>query len=604
MAHRFGKELSRRNFLTGAAVIGAGAALAGCSSPAADDAEVSAAAGVDAGAGAATGMTSSFMTPPKPVDESSITSTVDTDVVVIGAGVSGLCLGARLAELGADFKVFAAGAGHVQRGGSFHGIDTSVQHAYGITNYTPDTLGKRMKQEIMCGSSLMDQTKWSKWVNNNTEAMNWLIDKAKSYGMMVVLEDGYQDEDGLWDFTPASHNFVLADESKTVANGGIFSSTVDFGALSGASLVNDMYQHEIEQVSSIDFRTKAEYLEKNDAGRVTGVIAQKLDGDGKGTGEYVRYNGKKAVVLATGDFSLDHEMMKVYCPWVVENGMLSDWDLNYDVTFQFGGVMPGDGQKMGLWAGAAWQKTPNACVIDMLTGPYHKAIGNVDTINLNKAGKRFMNEDTMCAYSALATLQQPDHEVFYVWPVEYANAYEEWDQFGSTIANPEDGVRYPAYRSFTSESIVTEWDTQVEGKAYVKGGSIKEVLEALGDIDVDAALETIDRYNGYCADGYDPEFLKNAKLLLPIESESGVYYGMKVTAGPDNLLGSTGGLRTNVDMQVCDKDDKPIEGLYNVGVMVGDMYANTYNFCICGHNLSATCTTFPYLLAKDLADMK
>ena len=98
MAHRFGKELSRRNFLTGAAVIGAGAALAGCSSPAADDAEVSAAAGVDAGAGAATGMASSFMTPPKPVDESSITSTVDTDVVVIGAGVSGLCLGARLAD--------------------------------------------------------------------------------------------------------------------------------------------------------------------------------------------------------------------------------------------------------------------------------------------------------------------------------------------------------------------------------------------------------------------------------------------------------------------------------------------------------------------------
>lgn len=62
-------------------------------------------------------------------------------------------------------------------------------------------------------------------------------------------------------------------------------------------------------------------------------------------------------------------------------------------------------------------------------------------------------------------------------------------------------------------------------------------------------------------------------------------------------------MRTNAQMQVCDENDEPIEGLYNIGVMVGDMYASTYSFCICGHNLSSTCTTFPYLLAQDFADM-
>lgn len=110
-------------------------------------------------------------------------------------------------------------------------------------------------------------------------------------------------------------------------------------------------------------------------------------------------------------------------------------------------------------------------------------------------------------------------------------------------------------------------------------------------------------HNGYCDDGYDPEYLKNKACLDKIDSPSGVYYGYKITVGPDQLLGATGGLRTNAQMQVCDENDEPIEGLYNIGVMVGDMYANTYNFCICGHNLSATCTTFPYLLAQDFADM-
>ncbi|WP_289636115.1 FAD-binding protein, partial [uncultured Adlercreutzia sp.] len=35
-----------------------------------------------------------------------------------------------------------------------------------------------------------------------------------------------------------------------------------------------------------------------------------------------------------------------------------------------------------------------------------------------------------------------------------------------------------------------------------------------------------------------------------------------------------GGLRTSADMEVCDEDDEPIPGLFNVGCMVGDMYAN------------------------------
>ncbi len=609
------KDLSRRSFVAGAGVAAGAAAVAATGVASAAEkagssaADASAAGGAKAGstAGASAAGTPSFMTPPKPVDESKITQTYESDVVIIGTGLSGMCLADRLTELGVDFRIFSAGTMHVQRGGSFHGIDTTTQAKYGITDYTPEAMGRRIKQEIMCGTYYVDQAKWYTWANRCPEAMNWLIAKAEGYGMKVVLERGYNDEDHLWEFTPASHNFVMTDESLTTANGGIFSQTVDFGAFAGASLVNDMYQHEIEAGgTTIDWRTKAEYLEREDggAGRVSSVVAQLLDDKGQGTGEYVRYVGRKAIVMATGDFSADHEMMAAYCPWVVERGMLADTGVNYDATFQFGSLMPGDGQKMGLWVGAAWQKAPNACLIDLLDGPYHKEIGNVDTINLNRDGKRFMNEDVVCSYSAIADLQQPGQEVFYVWPEEYADAYEVWDHFGATEPCPDDGVQYPATQTFTSDQMRQAWAASAEKGTYVKGSTVEEVLKALGDIDVPTALETIERYNQYCADGYDPEFQKDPSLLTPIDSPSGTYYGYKITTGPSQLLGSTGGLRTSVKMEVLDADDRPIEGLYNIGVMTGDMFATTYNFCVCGHDLSACCTTFPYLLAQDLADMK
>lgn len=597
-------DLSRRGFLKGtalgAAALAAGTGLVACSSSGKEEVAANDATGAAMGSTSGDGL--SFMTAPEPVDESAITDTVEREVIVIGSGLSGMCMATRLAELGVSFKLFSAGSMHVQRGGSFHGIDTTVEAEYGI-DYKAKDLGKRMKQELACGSYFVDQAKWSKWWQNNPESMNWLIDKARGYGCKVVLEHGYNDEDYTWEFTPASHNFVMMDESLLAENGGIFSTTTDFGAFMGATLINDIYQHEIEAVEPIDWRTKAEYLEKGQDGSVHSVIAQRLDEEGNGTGEYVRYTGTKGIVMATGDFSQNSEMLAHYCPWVFENDMSAGWDVNYDTTFQFGGLMPGDGQKMGLWVGAAWQKAPNACLIDLLDGPYHKEIGNVDTLNLNARGERFMNEDVLCSYSAINIFNQPDKSVYYVWPEEYADKYEEWNTFGATIPSPDDGVQYPAYCTATAEQEKQIWKDNVQSGQYVTGGTVREVLEQLEGIDVENALATIERYNGYCEEGYDPEYLKNKACLDKIDSPSGVYYGYKITVGPNQLLGATGGLRTNADMQVCDENDEPIEGLYNIGVMVGDMYANTYNFCICGHNLSATCTTFPYLLAQDFADM-
>ena len=96
------------------------------------------------------------------------------------------------------------------------------------------------------------------------------------------------------------------------------------------------------------------------------------------------------------------------------------------------------------------------------------------------------------------------------------------------------------------------------------------------------------RYNELATKGVDEDFHKDPKHLHPIAE--GPFYGEWTdTFG---FLTVMGGLNTNVHMQVCDAEDNPIPGLYNVGTMVGDMFSGTYTFMIEGANYGMNCVTF------------
>lgn len=574
-------EMDRRHFLVGAGIVGTAlgmGALAGCSSDTQESPDQRGVSGSSTSNGMSKELSEmqwTFEIPPEPVSDSDIGETIEADIVIIGAGVAGLTCAAASLQAGGDVRIFAASSTPVSRGGSNHGINTKVQKRYGIT-YMPETMTGRIKRELGDASYLVDMQKWHKWVNNSEESMNWLIDIMEGAGYETTLEVGYDDPDDVFSSPPASHNWI----------GG----EVTFGAAQGQTLVTK----ELEQIINdhgveIDYQVIAQYLirEDNNTGRVSGVVAQNADGT------YVKYMGRRAVVMATGDFSQNKEMMAKYCPWVMP--ILADVEKDYDVMFTFGGLGPGDGQKMGLWAGAAWQKVfPNAPMIDSLgPAPYTQSVANHSGINLNIRGERFMNEDTIFSYSCLAGIQQPQMTVHYIWDTAYANWFDKWDTFGSTI--PETN----GPKAITPEQALASWDEMAESGEYLKADTIDGLLAQMENIEVETAKATLERYNTYASQGIDEEYHKNAKLLAPITT--GPFYGCSYTMNPANFLCITGGLRTNRDMQVCQEDDTPIEGLYNIGIMVGDMYANCYNFSICGHNLGACCNTFSYMLGKELA---
>lgn len=588
-------EINRRDFLKGALATGAiaasGVALASCA-PGGDKASSSGSSGSSSGSALTADsyekMQWSFEVPPDPVAEADIAETYTHDIVIVGAGMAGLCTAVAAAEQGADVIVFSASTKPISRGGSNHAIGSKYQLAKGI-DYTPETARDIVKAEQTAGTYLMDKKKWERWVNNSAESIDWTIDHMEKRGLKCCLEPGYYDPDGTITVPPASHNFYTAEQP--------------FGALYGAPLEAQAYADIFTEdfKGEVHYKVIGQYLIRDDdnKGRVSAVVAKREDGS------YVKYVANKAVVLATGDFSKNPDMMARYSPWAWEQfkDTLSVGEVDYDAGLVYSGLMPGDGHKMGLWAGAAWQKTyPTAPMINGgASGPAHGVISNFWGLNMDIHGERYQNECTNFAYGAISVLQLPEQTAFAVWDKAYAFTQEEWEQFGICI-DYENGIM-----PLSPDDLVASWDAAASqgkssigtGATYYKADTIEELVDQMEGIDKDQALATIKQYSAYAQAGEDGQFHVNPSILYPISTPP--FYATKITGA--TFLTVCGGLRTNDKMQVCDKDDAPIEGLYNTGIMTGDFYSNTYNFVMPGQNLGAVCGTLSYLLGRDLATL-
>ncbi len=583
-------ELNRRDFLRGAGAVGAfgalGAvgALTGCAPEAKGTAKEGASGQASSSsalnAEAVAGKQWSFEIPPEPIADSDIAETITAEVVVVGAGMSGMCCATSAAELGADVTVVDAGSKPISRGGSNQAIGTKYQREMGV-DYTPRDSLEHVKIEQLAGFYTMDKTKWSRWLQHSGESMDWMIEKMTGQGLKVNLEPPYADPDGTLAAPPSVHNF-WNDENP-------------IGVFQGAPLCAQAYADILtkEYGKTIHFKNKAVQLVREDdnTGRVSAVITQREDGT------YAKYVGTKAVVLATGDFSKDEDMMAKYAPWAYdlfkEKLVFGEDSVDYDVGMGYSGLMPGWGHKMGLWVGAAWQRVfPNPCAINGgVAGPTHAVIDNFWGLNLNVNGKRFQNENTNFAFGAMSLLHQPETTGFGIWDSAYAHTQEEWETLGCSYGN------VTPTKPLTPEQLVASWDANVESGAYFKADTLEELVDQLEGIDKQNALASIERYNAYAAQGYDEEYQVNPSILFPISTPP--FYGSKTTGS--TFLCVMGGLRTDENLQVCEEDDTPIEGLYCVGTMIGDFFAGTYNFGLPGQNLGACCCTLPYLLGRDLA---
>jgi hypothetical protein len=658
--NNFSSGLSRRDFLKGAAAGAMGVTIVGAISACENPTETVYRDLNDPLTADSSEKKWKFEIPPSAVSDSLIDAahTIECDIVVIGSGMSGLCTAVSAAEGGKDVRLFSAGRTAISRGGSNFAIGSTYQSKllrrdntlngkdYSVP-VTANDIVEHIQAEQLAGLYAMDKIKWSRWFKWSGKSMDWMINKMynSKLKLRVCIEPPYPDADGTLAVPPSTHNFYNATGS---VGGAPF--------LSGAPLCASAYAEHLEEISKheIKYSTKALYLIRGNenkpdgkTGKITAVIAEEIDSNNTGTGVYWKYIAKDAIVLATGDFSRDKDMMARYSPYAYElfkNQLAFDegpgYDMQLDFFNGFNGLMDGQGQKMGLWVGAAWQKVfPNAPMINMaVPGPSHAVIDNFWGLNLNVNGKRFHNENTNFGFGAYSKMNQPGGIAYGIWGANYADTQSEWEQSGCVYMNDiveyDPNFTFPGYsgepmppaQPLTSEEIREQWanaakpgigfDGNPAPAQYATGETWEELIDdaiAKGwKINRANALASIERYHQYAVAKMDEEFQVNPDLLYPLYQNKTITSGGEKYCGPfymsisspSTFLCVTGGLRTNEYLQVCEADDTPIEGLYNTGTMIGDFFAGAYNFGFPGQNLGGPCLTLSYLLGKELAHGK
>lgn len=140
-------------------------------------------------------------------------------------------------------------------------------------------------------------------------------------------------------------------------------------------------------------------------------------------------------------------------------------------------------------------------------------------------------------------------------------------------------VPYPAWcvfdekarkETFFSKSHNGGCEEEVASGFFRKADTLEE-LAAIINVPAENLKATVDRYNGYCAEGYDHEFKRAAKSLIPLDTE-GPYYAFELV---QSVLNTQAGPRRNENAQIMDVNGKPIPHLYGAGEC-GEVYTTLY----------------------------
>lgn len=547
------KGMDRRFFLQGAgaaalvAAMGASMGLAGCAAAETPSSN----SGSDSSQATGASSEPSWFTAPAEIAESKIVETIESDVVVIGAGMSGIASACSSAERGMSVNVLEKGLTWSGRGYGMGVADSKVMRAAGLSV----DRAKAQKFWVRCCSSRINEELLSVFFNRSGEAMDWVIDKCEKAGVSVLLWDGYSRDPEFPD-SPAYHVFFGGPEQKEKRDWSRDATIL-------------MYNDSISSGAEYYFDTTVEQLKK-DGDKVMGALAKNSDGD------YIFYKANKGVVLATGDIVGDQEMLEYYAPEIAHcNAKL------YTPV----GQNTGDGHKMGLWAGGAMQEGSFPPMLHPQAGAYQQSA----FLAVNQEGKRFFNEATWVNAKSLAYLRQTDQ-------CSYSIFDKNWTADNLAGLPYGGGMFWDTFRVLGSG----EWDAEagqksvdaaVESGTGFKADSLEE-LAALCDIPVDEFTKTIEHYNLICAAGSDPDFAKQQVFLTPVNEAP--FYAMKALPA---VLATVGGLKLNTSLNVINAEGAAIEGLYAVGNCSGDLYAVDYPINLPG-NSQGRCITWGYLVGE------
>ena len=507
------------------------------------------------------------------IDETAITETVDTDILIVGAGNGGMFAAAYAAANGLNFRVIEQNA-NVQDTRHWYGaVDSAAAKEAG----EPATDKAKLLSEISrYASGKCDQRVVKTWINESAAMHDFMRSILEDkYGWVCDFTSG---SEAAWPAENAEHN---TDYLYPVQEHNYMASE----SASGTPRNELLLQYIQELGYDVDFKTSLAKLEKNSDGRITGVIAQSTEDD-----HFIRYNANQGVLLACGGFPGNPYMME----------QLDPLGTSVTTACSYSPADKGYGIRAAVWAGANLDKEAAPMLFDRgvvapgVDGGYvdsdtafgGKAFpgkirqynpGTQPFLKVNRNGERFANES--CPYNDIvyAAAHQPGRVYAQICDANILEDAKRFHTIGCSAQTRNGGEKY----------IQGKMDEAIEAGALFKCDTLDELADKMGFTGAakDTFLATVERYNELYDKQNDEDFGKPAYRLSAIRTAP--FYGCWLGA---SLLTTEQGIAINEKGQALDNNNQPMEGLYITGDMSGSFFANNYPCLMAGVAMGRTLT--------------
>ena len=520
------------------------------------------------------------------IDEAAITETVDTDILIVGAGNGGMFAAAYAAANGLNFRVIEQN-GNVQDTRHWYGaIDSAAAKAAGA----PATDKAKLLSEISrYASGKCDQRVVKTWINESAAMHDFMRSILEDkYGWVCDFTSG---SEAAWPAENAEHN---TDYLYPVQEHNYMASEAASGKPRNELLLD--YIRELGY--DVDFKVSLAKLEKNSDGRITGIIAQSTEDD-----HFIRYNANQGVLLACGGFPGNPYMME----------QLDPLGTSVTTACSYSPADKGYGIRAAVWAGANLDKEAAPMLFDRgivapgVDGGYvdsdsafgGKAFpgkirqynpGTQPFLKVNRNGERFANES--CPYNDIvyAAAHQPGRVYAQICDSNILEDAKRFHTIGCSAQTRNGGEKY----------IQGKMDEAIEAGALFKCDTLDELADKMGFTGAakDTFLATVERYNELYDKQNDEDFGKPAYRLSAIRTAP--FYGCWLGA---SLLCTEQGIAINEKGQALDNNNQPMEGLYITGDMSGSFFANNYPCLMAGVAMGRT-LTFAMKAVKQMAGLE
>lgn len=483
------------------------------------------------------------------IAESDITETIDTEVVVVGCRTGGLPAVISAAENGAKVLGIEQMSSIATPREDLGAINSRYQLA-AFEEFPQFEIDKMeaMEDIVRYANGFVNYDLIKLWADESGAMIDWIADIVERNGEFKMWFEG----------SIGTENTGARD--KAWATGHSPEKLTDDEAVTFGTCLRD---YAIELGAEFRYDTMLVKCEQNSDGRVTGVICQ----DGNDL-HYIRVNASKGVILATGGYVSNTEMVEARQAW---NNRLK-------INVPVGGSCTGDGIKAAMWCGASID--PLGCAVtfnracckpDEVAGSDLKGkwfwFGEQPFLKVNLNGKRFCNESGPYDYMPHSAYMQPYHTYVDIWDSDYVEQVKQLNEVGCCRLYPFDN----GAPSNMPVSLMGKKFEELEEAGYIqKADTMEELAEKL-NLPVEATVETWNRYNMFAEQGKDEDYNKEPYRLTSLTHPP--YYGVRTGSW---FLATIDGISINTDMHAVDEAGKQIEGLFMVGNDSGGFFSVSY----------------------------